>query len=85
MLIVERLPIADQLIAYQNAMRARVQGKLGEFLLMPDSKLKPEAFHEETRSILINILHQSWVVDPDEYDFFMNEFELLREQYQLVK
>lgn len=79
LLNLNRLPDPEQLIKYQNEMRTETLQQLGKFILSPSSRLPPSAFLEENRALITHILKTAWVTDPDEYDFYLNEFDLLAE------
>ena len=73
---LERFPNSAKLITYQNDTRGRVLEKLNEFLFSSDKGLPKEEFKEENRGVLAHIMKSSWVTDPDEFDYFINEFEI---------
>lgn len=74
---LKNLSNTDKLIAYQNTLRARVENALSRFLLSQDKKLPAGSFNEKNRQVLLEILKASWIVDSEEHDFFLNEFDLL--------
>lgn len=81
MLTLAHLPDPIQLIIYQNEMRSQTLAKLGQFMLTPNTLLPPEEFQQKNRATLSHILKTAWVTDPEEYDFYINEFELLVDHF----
>lgn len=77
MLTLENLPEPETLMLWQNEMRAQVQRKVGEFLFSSQKALPAVTFTEATRTQLSNILKMAWVTDPDEYQFFLTEYDIL--------
>lgn len=75
MLTLSRLSNSDQLILYQNQMRILTLERLRAFILSVKSPLESSDFNETNRAILSGILESAWVNDPDEYDYYISEFE----------
>lgn len=82
MLNLKHFPDPEKLISYQNEMRTQALQLLSRFMLSSHAKLPSSAFNKENRSILANILKKAWVIDPEEANFYLNEFELLCESYE---
>lgn len=77
LLTLNNLPEPEKLILWQNEMRTLVQRKVGEFLFSSQKSLPVQSFTEATRTQLANILKMAWVTDPDEYQFFLSEYDLI--------
>lgn len=77
LLSLERLPDLDLLIPYQASMRSLVLQKLNIFLLAPENSLSPITFTGDDRESLAHILKLIWMTEQEEYDFYLNEFDLL--------
>lgn len=75
-LTLEQLPDLKKLIALQTEARGQVLEKLDDFLLSNDKGLSPSEFNEENRPLLANIMKNAWIVDPDQLNFYMNEYLL---------
>jgi len=76
LLNLEKVADTQKLIFYQNSVRVQVLEKLNEFLLSSDKALADHEFVNENRTLIANILKDAWVVDPDEFDFYLNEFDM---------
>ena len=71
-----KVPDEESLISYQNSIRTHVIQKLNLFFLSSDNMALPkEAFMPEYRQTLINILESAWIIDPDTYNYYLDEFE----------
>jgi hypothetical protein len=70
------VPDTQKLLTYQNSARVQTLEKLNDFLLSSDKALPEQEFITENRPLMANILKDAWVVDPDEFDFYLNEFDL---------
>ena len=75
MLTLENLPDTDLIIRYQDMMHNRSLKRLEILLLTPDSPYVVEPLEERDRETLINILENTWISDPDEFDYFISEFD----------
>lgn len=71
-----KVPDAQKLLSYQNSVRVHVLEKLNDFLLSSENSLPEQELTIENRPLVANILKDAWVVDPDEFDFYLNEFDL---------
>lgn len=71
------IPDPQQLIAFQNETKSLVLEKLEEFLLSSDYHLPKSELNLENRNKLSHILEISWITDPHETSFFLNEFDQL--------
>lgn len=71
-----KIPDTQKLLSYQNSVRVQTLEKLNDFLLTSDKSLPEKDFVSENRAVMANILKDAWVVDPDEFDFYLNEFDL---------
>lgn len=80
LLNMAELPDAEKLIAYQSSLRAHVLLKLGQFLLSANSPLPSSTFNEKNRPVLARILKNAWILDQDEIEFYMHEFDMLVKQ-----
>ncbi len=80
MLQLEKLPDPKQVIAFQGEVKLQVIEKLNAFLLSNENVLPKEDFTDSNRSILAHILKTAWVSDPDEFDFYLSEFEVRSKQ-----
>jgi hypothetical protein len=76
---LENIPDTGKLITYQNRLRTQVLQTLNEMLLSPDRHLPAEEISTENRMRLSQILIYSWVSDPEEQNFYLNEYDNLRE------
>lgn len=79
LLTLSHLPSADMIIHYQNEMRSKALKQLRILLLSPQSSMKAADLNEENRIALANTLKLIWVNDPDEYHYYLNEFDLLKD------
>lgn len=70
------IPKPEHLIAYQNETKLLVIDKLEEFLLSQTFQMPDLEFQVENRNILNHILKNSWITDPHEASFYLNEFDL---------
>jgi hypothetical protein len=75
-LTLEKMPDGQKLNTFQNLVRLQVLEKLNDFLLSSEKTLSEREFIVENRASVANILKESWVVDPDEFDFYLNEFDM---------
>lgn len=75
-LTLDKFSDTKKLIHYQNEIHFVVLEKLNAFLLSSDKALSAKEFIPENRLVLANILKSAWVIDPDEFDFYLNEFDL---------
>jgi len=80
LLSLERLPDLEILIPYQATMRSLVLQKLNLFLLAPESSLSQISFTTDDRESLSHILKLIWMSEQEEYDFYLNEFDLLSQE-----
>jgi hypothetical protein len=80
LLNLERLPDLEMLIPYQTTMRSLVLQKLNIFLLAPESALSQISFTADDRESLAHILKLIWMNEQEEYDFYLNEFDLLSQE-----
>lgn len=76
LLKLAKVPDPKKLIAYQSETRQRVVEKLNDFLLSATKSLPSAEFKEQNKAVLAHILKTAWVVDPDEFEFYIHEFEL---------
>ena len=76
LLNLQHVPDPKKLMAFQSHIRNQVIEKLNDFLLSSDKALSQEEFKEENRPTLAQILKTSWITDPDEFEFYMSEFEV---------
>jgi len=83
MLTLENLPDTDLIIRYQDMMHNRSLKRLEILLLTPDSPYVVEPLEERDRETLINILENTWISDPDEFDYFISEFDHAMEKNTL--
>jgi len=79
-LSLSSLPDPGGLIMYQEVMHDIVLQKLGHFLLLPTSIYAKQRPEEKDEVALKRILKTSWVTDPDEKEFFLTEFDYLRDR-----
>lgn len=75
MMSLNNFPDSEKLIIYQNQMRVVTLERLRAFILAPPQVDNPPAFNEDNRAILARILQIVWVNDPEEYDYYMREYE----------
>lgn len=73
---LEKLPDPKKLIAYQSETRQQVVEKLNDFLLSSTKSLPKSEYTENNRMVLAHIMRTAWVVDSDEFEYYINEFEL---------
>lgn len=76
LLKLEKIPDPKKLITYQSETRQHVVEKLNDFLLSSNKSLPSAEFKEQNKAVLAHILRTAWVVDPDEFEFYIHEFEL---------
>lgn len=77
LLNMEHFPYPALLKTYQNKVRASTLRKL-DLLLLSSHKLLPEEERREVgRKTLQNIFKKAWIIDEDEIDYYLNEFDLL--------
>lgn len=76
----QNIPNEERLTAFQNNARLVVTQKLNQFILSSD--LTSNNFSPDYLQSLSNILRNSWIVDPETYDFYIDEFELREPQEQ---
>lgn len=72
------IPKPELLITYQNETKLLVIEKLEEFLLHPKFEMPKTEFDAKNRDLLNHILEISWITDPNEASFYLNEFDLLK-------
>ncbi len=72
----DKVSDTKKLVYFQNEIHYTVLEKLNAFLLSNEKTLPNKEFIAENRPILANILKTAWVIDPDEFDFYLNEFDL---------
>ncbi len=77
LLTLKFIPDPEQLISYQNETKFLVTDKLEEFLLSRDFEMPKSEFQADNRNILNHILEISWITDPHEASFYLNEFDNL--------
>jgi len=75
-LTLEQLPDPDRLIQYQNMMHIIAVEKLVELLFDPQPE-KQIVYNQDDRATLIHILRTAWVTDSYEYDYFVNELDII--------
>lgn len=76
MMNLSNISDANLLILYQHQLRVVTLQKIRHFVLTSGKGLPKEAFNEKNRTILIHILQSIWVNDPNEYDYYIHEFDL---------
>jgi hypothetical protein len=76
---LEKIPDANKLIAYQKKMRTSVLETLRKLLFSSNTAVPKDFFTLDNRTRLSEILRSSWVSNPDEHDYYMNEFDILAE------
>lgn len=72
------IPKPQLLMTYQNETKLLVIEKLEQFLLNANFQLPKSEFEVKNRDILNHILDISWITDPHEASFYLNEFDLLK-------
>ncbi len=77
---LENIPDSGLLIQYQNRLRSAVLEKLNELLLSPGGVYGPNDYIEDNRALLHQILLNAWVIDPEEQNFYLNEYDHLYNQ-----
>jgi len=79
----EQVPNLDRLLTLQNNFRSRVLKKIGEIVLSPQQQAgETNSFTVENRELLDHILNTAKVNDREEKEFYLQEFDLLVEQYR---
>ena len=68
---------SENLTSLQNQLRISVMQKLEHFLLFPSNNLPQDTFTEKNRWILLRILKNGRVTDPDEREFYISQFDSL--------
>lgn len=77
LLTLENFPDPALFIAYQNRIHSTVLHKFNTFLLSPITPLSYKEFNPSNRHLVAQILQQAWVTDEDEFNYYLNEFDLL--------
>lgn len=78
LLNLEQFPDLQRLVILQEKMHSTVLDKLSQFLLSPESIYANANLEEQDRTALVRILKSSWVTDTDEFDFFLSEFDHIK-------
>jgi hypothetical protein len=73
LLTAERFPNAEHLVLLQNQLRLAVMQRLEQLILFPS--FTPEATSDKARWILLSILKNGKISDPDEREFYLTEFD----------
>lgn len=76
---LERLPDLKLVQRYQNTLHISVLKKLNQLLFSPNPKNAAKDFQRQNSTFLEHIMQSAWIVNPEEYEFYMNEFYLLTE------
>lgn len=76
LLSLEKFQDPKKIVTYQSEVRMSVIERLNDFLLSSTKSLPQSEFQEENRAVLAHILKSAWVTDPDEFEFYINEFEV---------
>lgn len=71
-----KIPDTQKLQGFQKNLRTLTLEKLNDFLFSGDKGLPQEAFIAENRILMANVLKDVGIVEPDEFDFYLNEFDL---------
>ncbi|MEC7839626.1 MAG: FHA domain-containing protein [Chlamydiota bacterium] len=77
LLRLDNIPDSVKLISFQNDLRTKVLEKLNEILFSPENEFPASEKTEENRALLSKVLFQSWVIDPEEQEFYLNEYDKL--------
>lgn len=78
LLRLENIPNSTELIEYQNNLRTHVINKLNELIFSSDSELhKEETPSPEGKKLLSKILLHSWIIDPEERNYYIDEYDKL--------
>jgi len=67
----------EKLINYQAIVKEATQQKLEQFLLSPDSLQMNQEERLAEKELLEYILRFSWINDPNEKEYFLNEWDYL--------
>ncbi len=73
---IENIPDTQRLITYQGFAKGHVQKKLSQLVLSVDLKGVTEKFDSKNRAFLSAILEMAWITDPDEVNYYLQEFDL---------
>lgn len=73
---IEKIPNAERLITYQGHAKGHVQKKLSALLMSADYDHADVRFTSENRALLLSILQGAWISDPDEVNYYLEEFDL---------
>lgn len=78
LLTLVQIPNPDDLMDDQTLVHTEVIQKLNAFLLKPVGQTNPSFFSEQSREALIHILKTVWFSDDTEMNYYLNEFDLLK-------
>lgn len=73
MLTLENLPNVEELVGYQNQFRTQVLRQVMKLIMSPVE----DRSHPGSRATLAHILKSIWVTDQNEYEYFINEYDLI--------
>jgi len=73
---IETIPDTERLISYQGFTKGHVQKKLSQLLLSVDPHHLSENASASDRAELLSILELAWITDPDEMNYYVQEFDL---------
>lgn len=76
-MLQQNLSEPEKLIAHQSEVRNKVESMLSRFLMSQEHKLPQNSLSEAGRGLLVEILNQSWIADPEEHEYYLNEFDIL--------
>lgn len=75
---LENIHDTSRLITYQNGFRTKVLDYINKMLLSPTYTVPPYELSDENRRRLSEILISSWISDPEEQNYYLSEFDLLK-------
>lgn len=80
LLTAEHFSNRERLASLHNHLRLKTTQKLENFLLFSPAQLPAGTFQEKNRWILLRILKNGRITDPDERDFYLSEFDYLSKE-----
>lgn len=75
--VLENVPNPDLVIDLQNKTRNATLKKIDTFILSQNSNLPADAYNEENVARVERILRNAWIRNPEEIEYYLNEFKLL--------
>lgn len=77
LLTQHQFPDSHMLALQQNKMRMAVIQKLEQLLLFPNQHNSKDIFHPKNRWVVLRILKNGRITDPDEREFYLKQFDTI--------